>query len=716
MAQVDLSGGIVPAAPAAAPPSGGGIDLSGGIVQAGVSQPAAPAQPVQPAGPNAIYTTPVVPTALEGSYSMHTPEGAVVPVRYSRVRQALDGGLLFSDQPTLQKYARDHAADPLDEDRVDQFIDKHPYLTTPLQYWKGMGHALIQTATSLDPTPTNRFATDLQLHAATPAHTWKEASGEMGEGAGEFISGEYLLGVLGKAGMLMKASEKLKTVTGLSSIIDKVPIIGKLIKIGESSVKQGTLAGTQTYLKTHDLGAAAKAAGLAAAAVPVAQTVGAGFSAVGTAFKGTGEAAAEAAAAREREVAEAVAARQREATENAAAHNKTVEGNIAARKNAEAAGVSQYGQEAREAARPALEQVNVSRDVPTQELKVTQPGGGPSLGTGKRVVTATGKLAQPQIDVEGTLGRMQDFTGAADRLEEHGQPIYDQFDTATGGKFRDLNAQVAKAQKGMYAGEEGAAENYRSGLEKMDKLIDETGGEMTPEMKAAGKALWRKQYALRDVGDVLDKSINRVPGGTEAGGEGVKVDGKAMMKRLQRLVTNYKGRARLDEVLGPGRLDTLEGIAQANQTPAGQKTFNEGLTTVGKELEKLAKADAAAAKLKAGAEAAVPKPEPKPVLGRTLKETTGASLAGSAGGLAAHAIGVPWYWGIITAEGVYGGARLAMNAIKTNPKIAQNFLFALESGATPKRFGPLIATMIQKWQTEASAEKQQQQQPQESQP
>jgi hypothetical protein len=34
------------------------------------------------------------------------------------------------------------------------------------------------------------------------------------------------------------------------------------------------------------------------------------------------------------------------------------------------------------------------------------------------------------------------------------------------------------------------------------------------------------------------------------------------------------------------------------------------------------------------------------------------------------------------------------NALKTNPKIAKNFLFALESGATRARYGPLIANMI----------------------
>jgi hypothetical protein len=49
---------------------------------------------------------------------------------------------------------------------------------------------------------------------------------------------------------------------------------------------------------------------------------------------------------------------------------------------------------------------------------------------------------------------------------------------------------------------------------------------------------------------------------------------------------------------------------------------------------------------------------------------------------------------MVTAEGVYEPSAYVWNALKTNPKIAKNFLFALESGATRARYGPLIANMI----------------------
>ena len=848
MGQSAAVNGLPPLPPGATLMSGGGGGLPPLPPGATMTTPAAPPQPaLDPKW--AVYTTPVNPSAQEGSYNMHAPDGTVVTTRYSRISKALDDGLLFTDKPTLQQYARDHAADPLSESRVDKYIDKHPYLTTPLQTWKGMGHALVASATGLDPTPTNRFSTDLQLHAATPPHTAKEAMGGWGEAAGEFMTGNELMEMLGGSKLAMTGLEQLKNATGLKTLIEKAPIIGKLIKIGASSVKQGTLAAGQTYMKTGDPRAALQAGGAAALAGPVAEAIGAGGTAINTAFSAPAEAAAEAetaaaatrgqattnaattnaAAQAERDAATAAAAaRQQHAATSAAAINQAAQAerdaatatteaarkeaatrsadainqaaqaerdaaaareqtatksaatiNAAAQAERDAAaaraagrpGTAQYAQEARAAAKPVLEQVNASRDVPTAEVKVAQPGG-QSVGTGQRLAIATGRPVQPPIDIEGTLAQKQDFTGAADTLEEHAQPIYDQFDQVTNGQFRKLNGQVQAAKQAMYDGEKGAAEAYQKKLEQMHTLMDSTSGDMTPEQLAAGKALWTKQYVMRDVGNLLDKHINRVPGGTDPEGE---IDGKAMLKGLQRVVARYKGRARVDEALGPGRLDTLEGIAQANTTDAKREEFQTAFTTVKDELDKLVKADSAAAKggfkhefttpeaelekLKTSAAAAKPNFQhefttPEAELARLEKADRAAAKAGkqnfqyqfttpeaelakltkkapapkedqggmspfgkrmvaaSIGGGVAHAAGVSPYWGMAVGEATYESGRVVMNALQTNPKIAKNFLFALQSGARQEKYGPLIAGMIAKWQTDASNKKQQQQQQQ----
>jgi hypothetical protein len=44
-------------------------------------------------------------------------------------------------------------------------------------------------------------------------------------------------------------------------------------------------------------------------------------------------------------------------------------------------------------------------------------------------------------------------------------------------------------------------------------------------------------------------------------------------------------------------------------------------------------------------------------------------------------------------------------ALLANPKVAQNLLFAIQSGAKPEHYGPFIATMIQQHETEAARER-----------
>lgn len=205
--------------------------------------------------------TPPDPKASEGLYAMTDPKGQPVMKRYSEVGPALDQGHLFADKQTLKNYAQDHAADPLSEDRVDQWLDKHPYLGILPNLGKGLGIGLAKTLTGFDKTPTTRAETDMQMLAATPTKGVTQGTGELGENAAEFMTGEELLGLLGKAGSAVGLADKLKSVTGLAQLIQKYPMIGKLMKIGASAVKQGTVGGAQTLVKTGgDTDAAATAA------------------------------------------------------------------------------------------------------------------------------------------------------------------------------------------------------------------------------------------------------------------------------------------------------------------------------------------------------------------------------------------------------------------------------------------------------------------------
>jgi hypothetical protein len=791
----------------------------------------------------------------EGFYPMRGPQGETKGVPYSKVEQAIKQGHLFTDKNNLAQYARDYTADPANQDAPT------PWWAVPgksaVDQYRGFSRGMAKSITGRDRPPTTQEEQRWQLFSATPNTTMSENMGETAENLMEFKGGQKLLGMLTD---YFKGAIGLADAAPIEKEIKKGTLLGKLAL---SALEQGTVAGTQTYAKTGDTGAAlqsgALTGGLGLVIPGVSATWQAGKALIGGPAEAAaaGEAAATAArqeaaiqnaatinkaAQAERDAAEAAnAARQQAAstnaarindmaqlerdraaaakatargqaaatsaatinkaaqaerdaaaqaaatrhaaaTQNAAAINKAAQAERDAAEAAQAArpGTAEYAQQAQEAARPALEQGGVSR-----EVTMAQPGGAPPAATGQRVAIATGR------NVENTIAKMQDFTGAADRLEEHGQPIYDEFDRVTDGRFRKLNGEVQSAKQAMYDGEKGADELYQQKQQQMAALMDSTQGAMKPDQLAAGKALWTQQYALRDVGDLLDKSINRVPGSTEPAA-GADINGNTMLKGLQRIVARYKGRARVDEILGPGRLDALEGIAQANTTAAKKQAFQQAFTTVQEQLELLAKAEAAAAKAKgpkfqyeftspeaehqklldaetAAAQKAAgkqgfkyefttpeeehdkllkaeraaqrankppkfqyefttPEAEHEKLLqaegpaakpggeSKKLVHAVGESAAKLVGAGAARAVGLSWYEGMIAGKGMYNGSRLVMKAFTTNPKIAQNFLFALQSGATPARYGPLIATMIQKWQTDASREKQQQPQTQETQP
>jgi len=236
-----------------------------------------------------------------------------------------------------------------------------------------------------------------------------------------------------------------------------------------------------------------------------------------------------------------------------------------------------------------------------------------------------------------------------------------------------LNAEVAAAQKASYKSVEGADALYKNKLAEMDDLIESTKGKVTPETVQALKSSWRQTYQLRDFGNIWDRNLNGVPGSSNVSAEQRGINGKGLMRGLQQAVRNY-GRPSIEQSLGPGRLENLENIARMNQTNPQRAAFNKGVWEVMRHLEQ------------------------------------GAILGGAAGGAAGH-----WEAGAAAGTGIAGGMEAyttVMNALKANPKIAQNFMFALESGATAKRYGPFIAEMIQKNQTDASRERQAEEAPQ----
>lgn len=562
-------------------------------------------------------------TKSEGIYNMQSPDGRAVQIPYSKVKAAGPQGYRFSSQGDLARYAKDHAADPVDESAIDKYMDNTPWWDMPghaLNLLAGVGTGVTKTAAGLDRAvrgngPLSGPEEQLQTAAATPTKGGMQGASELGENVGEFFTGEELLGLVGKG---LQGAERLKAATGLAQVLEKHPVIAKLVKIGQNAVRQGTVAGAQTFAKTGGDTGAATASAL--------ETAGAG---------GAIEAAGGLASSAVRKLTPAVS----HAAED-------------------------YAGEARAAVRPHLENVSAAID----DAGRPQPGPNqPGLVVHNPAAIAAHAAETPKppaLDVDRVLNHVHDFTGAADRLADVNNAAYDALDKVTGGQFRQLNSQVSAAQKAAWKGGPEQEKAYRDAVAKMDDLLSSTKG-VKPETLKAIKDGWRASYQLRDVGDIWDRSLNGVPGGSKVSQEQRGINGQQLMNGLQRAVRDH-GRSSLEATLGPGRLDNLERIARLNQTNAQRQVFNRGVQEVARYL---------------------------PIyLGAKIGE---------------HVAGFPGeIMGSIAGAAVKPTVEHVLDAIKANPKMGNYLTYAIESGADPKKFGPMLATMIQQNNTEASRQRQ----------
>ena len=572
--------------------------------------------------------TPNANPRSEGVYQMQSPDGRAVQIPYSNVKTAGPQGYRFSNQGELARYAKDHSADPIDEGAVDKYLDNVPWWDMPghaLNLLSGVGTGVEKTAAGLDRAvrgngPLTGPEEQLQLAAATPTKGGMQAAGEAGENVGEFFSGEELLGLVGKG---LQGAEKLKAATQAAQLLERHPLIAKLVKIGQNAVRQGTIAGAQTYAKTGGDTGAALATGLETGAL------GGGIEGAGALAKGA----------------------------------------IARLTPAVSTGAADYAGEARAAVRPHLESVSnaiegggAAAPRASSETGIIPAKAGAIMP--RETAAAAAAAKPPALDVDRVLNTVHDFTGAADRLADVNNAAYDALDKVTGGQFRQVNSEVSRAQKAAWKGGPEQAQTYKEAQQKMEDLLSSTQGISRDTLQAV-KDSWKASYQLRDMGDIWDRAINGIPGASKVSQAQRGVNGNVLMNGLQRAVRDY-GRPQLEATLGQGRLENLENIARLNQTNGKREVFNRGVTEVARYL---------------------------PIyLGAKIGE---------------HVAGFPGEIGGVLVGGAVKPAMDAVfDAIKANPKIGQYFTYAIDAGADPKKFGPILATMIQQANTESSRQQQ----------
>lgn len=152
----------------------------------------------------------------------------------------------------------------VNEDHVDNYLRKAAgvlegatRLVTGQDVLAGAGAGVERTlagadrlARKLSGSQPTQIEQGLQNEAARPTTGVAQKVGEAGETIGEFFTGEELLGLLGKAGAAMTGVEKLKQAQQIATVMQKSPMIAKLVHIGLSAVKAGTVGAAQEEVRT----------------------------------------------------------------------------------------------------------------------------------------------------------------------------------------------------------------------------------------------------------------------------------------------------------------------------------------------------------------------------------------------------------------------------------------------------------------------------------
>ena len=150
------------------------------------------------------------------------------------------------------------------------------------------------------------------------------------------------------------------------------------------------------------------------------------------------------------------------------------------------------------------------------------------------------------------------------------------------------------------------------------------------------------------------------------------------MSNLTRLQQKF-GRAPLERVVGKDSLNTLFQVAELNRTGAARARFGVAVKPIAEWMN---------------------------TAGRAFSHLAPIAIGGEIG----SRTGAGWVAGATVAEAGALATKRVMNAILSNPKVAQNVIFAIESGARPENYAPLIGTMIQRMETARSRQQQEEQQ------
>jgi len=769
---IDYSSGLVPAAPPQGGQAGSGVDYSAGLVpSASPSTNGAPA-PAAPAASSAILEN----SAKEPVFRMSSDDGTEAGIPYSKIATgpALKAGWRFADPREEARFLHSYMHDPQGSftKGLSYIMGQDPVL----QFYSGVGGEALKTITGLSRfimaalgNPAGQGAgqeaeNDPERAAERPAQGMAEQAGALGENMAEFAGGDELLKAVSKGALSLGEAAKIE---------QEVKKGSKLGELALASLRQGAVAGGQTFAKTGgNVGAAATAAGATAATGIALGGAGAGLSravargattlenvggvempvsaevrnaamtpeqrAGQTAIRGAAKSTAQAHLnelqesrtppegplalpastgpfefnlkgvtpfeGRTGDIAHPAAkfdpatthvvpgtepgAQNRAALGSTAttvperlqqrtqAYTTTAAGDGAAQVDEARGGGILKTQDAN-IARAHIANLNAVIDGPEFEkfppaqqqnlLEARTDAQRQMAAYHEQVMQNLPNAQKPSlepVDVPREVSRIGSYTDAANVLEEHAVRGYDVLNDATGGKFNAVRQELKDAW-GAYTGASGeeaqaAAERGVDAAEgKMTRLLEGLRGVVDDRALDGFNDAFKNAQGLKRVAQAVDGSFAGNTSSSARSWEYRGFDGGRLMNNLSRLERKM-GRGPLERLVGRDNLNTLYQVAELNRTQAQRARFGTAINAVKDALFNWHVGPAAV------------------------------------GGVAARTAGLPWEWGAGAGLGAAAATRKIMNAVLTNPQVARNLIFAIDSGARPENYGPFVAGLIVK--------------------
>jgi hypothetical protein len=283
---------------------------------------------------------------------------------------------------------------------------------------------------------------------------------------------------------------------------------------------------------------------------------------------------------------------------------------------------------------------------------------------GKNVIAKTAtEAAQRNViqDVPATVRKVQSFGEAADQVEKSAKDAYGNIDQATAGKFTQARDDFEQARKDVQnavgpMSRDEAQLRLDNANTRMRAIFEEADGKVSQQDWKDANSAWNNAKTLRQVHNAVESTFDTDAGFSQRSGTYRGFNGNQLRQNLNRL-TQKIGEPELNRVIGRDNMDNLRKVAELTRTNADRARFGAAVQKVG---------------------------------GWLARE----SAAAGVGAMAGHLTGLGGFGGAVGGEAAYMAARKVMQMVATNPRVGQQLTFAVESGARPEYYAPLIGKMI----------------------